>query len=142
MINKVTLVGNLGRDPESRSLPSGQTVTKFSVATKEVWGDSGHRQEKTSWHNVSVFGKQAEACAQYLSKGRLVYVEGRIDYQEYEARDGSGKRYRTEIVARDVKFLGGGNGARREPGDEGDIDSGSGDGQRHAPPLDDDDVPF
>ncbi len=107
-VNKVILIGNLGRDPEVRTTPSGQTVASFSIATSETFNDrTGTRQERTDWHNITVWGKQAEACGQYLKKGRSVYVEGRISYQQYEAKDGSGKRYRTEIVAQRVQFLGG-----------------------------------
>jgi single-strand DNA-binding protein len=82
-------------------------VANFSLATTERFTDrSGARQERTEWHRIVAFGKLAETCAQYLSKGRQVYVEGRLTTREYEAKDGSGKRYRTEIVARQVRFLG------------------------------------
>ncbi|HVN64659.1 MAG TPA: single-stranded DNA-binding protein, partial [Candidatus Binataceae bacterium] len=90
-VNKVILIGNLGRDPEVRYLPSGQAAASFSVATTEVYNDrQGQKQERTEWHNVVVYGKQAENCGQYLKKGRQVYIEGRITYREYEAKDGSG----------------------------------------------------
>src|SRR5271154_5906271 len=106
-VNTVTVVGNLGGDPQTRSLPSGDSVANFSIATTERFVDrSGNRQERTEWHRIVVFGKLADSCAQYLSKGRQVYVEGRLTTREYEAKDGSGKRYRTEIVARQVRFLG------------------------------------
>ncbi len=106
-VNKVILVGNLGRDPEVRYLPSGQTVAKFTLATSDSFSDrAGARQERTEWHNIVVWGKQAELCGQYLKKGRQAYIEGRISNQTYEAKDGSGKRYRTEIVAQRVQFLG------------------------------------
>jgi single-strand DNA-binding protein len=106
-VNSVTVVGNLGGDPQARSLPSGDSVANFSLATTERFKDrNGERQERTEWHRIVAFGKLAEACAQYLSKGRQVYVEGRLTTREYEAKDGSGKRYRTEIVARQVRFLG------------------------------------
>ncbi len=110
-VNKAILIGNLGRDPEIRYLPSGQPVASFSIATTENFNDrTGARQERTEWHNVVVWGKQAELCGQYLKKGRQVYIEGRISNRQYEAKDGSGKRYRTEIVAQRVQFLGGRGG--------------------------------
>ncbi len=106
-VNTVTVIGNLGGDPQTRSLPSGDSVANFSLATTERFTDrNGARQERTEWHRIVIFGKLAETCAQYLSKGRQVYVEGRLTTREYEAKDGSGKRYRTEIVARQVQFLG------------------------------------
>src|SRR5712675_2572605 len=111
-VNKAILVGNLGRDPEVRHIPSGQAVANFTLATSDSYTDrEGARQERTDWHNIVVYGKQAELCGQYLKKGRQVYVEGRISNQTYEAKDGSGKRYRTEIVAQRVQFLGGRAGA-------------------------------
>jgi len=106
-VNTVTVIGNLGGDPQTRSLPSGDSVANFSLATTERFKDrSGARQERTEWHRIVVFGKLADTCGQYLSKGRQVYVEGRLTTREYEAKDGTGKRYRTEIVARQVRFLG------------------------------------
>jgi single-strand DNA-binding protein len=106
-VNSVTVIGNLGGDPQTRSLPSGDSVANFSLATTERFkGRNGERQERTEWHRIVVFGKLADTCAQYLGKGRQVYVEGRLTTREYEAKDGSGKRYRTEIVARQVRFLG------------------------------------
>jgi len=106
-VNTVTVIGNLGGDPQTRSLPSGDSVANFSLATTERFTDrSGARQERTEWHRIVAFGKLAETCAQSLGKGRQVYVEGRLTTREYEAKDGSGKRYRTEIVARQVRFLG------------------------------------
>ena len=107
-VNKIILVGNLGRDPEVRAIPSGQSVCNFSLATTERFtGRDGQSREQTEWHNIVVWGKQADLCGQYLKKGRQIYVEGRITSREYEARDGSGKRYRTEVVAQRVQFLGG-----------------------------------
>ena len=106
-VNTATVIGNLGGDPQTRSLPSGDSVANFSLATTERFTDrSGARQERTEWHRIVVFGKLADTCAQYLGKGRQVYVEGRLTTREYEAKDGTGKRYRTEIVARQVRFLG------------------------------------
>ena len=138
-VNKVILVGNLGRDPEVRYLPSGQPVANFTLATNEVYTDrNGVRQERPEWHNVVVFGKQAELCSKYLKKGRQVYLEGRITTRQYEAKDGSGKRSRTEIVAQRVQFLGGrpGAGAPEEPPDL------SADVETAVPPVEDEDIPF
>jgi single-strand DNA-binding protein len=136
-VNKAILVGNLGRDPELRHIPSGQAVANFSLATSESYSDrNGAKQERTDWHNIVVYGKQAELCGQYLKKGRQVYVEGRLQTREYEAKDGSGKRYRTEIVAQRVQFLGG----RASVTDGGPADFG---GNSDVPPaMDDEDIPF
>ncbi len=103
-LNKAIIIGNLTRDPELRSLPSGYKVTSFSVATDRVWKDkTGNKQQATEYHNVVVFGRQAETSAQYLKKGQSVLVEGRIQTRNWDARDGS-KKYRTEIVADRVQF--------------------------------------
>ncbi|MGH7988328.1 MAG: single-stranded DNA-binding protein [Candidatus Binataceae bacterium] len=140
-VNKAILIGNLGRDPEVRYLPSGQTVANFTLATSDSYTDrSGARQERTDWHNIVVYGKQAELCGQYLKKGRQVYIEGRISNRQYEAKDGSGKRYRSEIVAQRVQFLGGRAGA-------GGAGAGMEDQQpdfagEPPPPMDDEDIPF
>jgi single-strand DNA-binding protein len=139
-VNKAILVGNLGRDPELRYLPSGQTVANFTLATSDSYTDrGGSKQERTDWHNIVVYGKQAELCGQYLKKGRQVYVEGRISNRQWEAKDGTGKRYRTEIVAQRIQFLGGragagANGGMDEPADFGPAD------MPHA--MDDEDIPF
>jgi single-strand DNA-binding protein len=112
VVNKVILVGNLGKDPEVRFTPSGRAVCKFPVATSERWTDQqGQKQERTEWHNVVVWGKQGESCGQYLAKGRQVFVEGSIRSRQYDDKEGN-KRYITEIIARDVRFLGGGGGGR------------------------------
>src|SRR5215831_1358939 len=121
-VNKAILVGNLGSDPEMRYTPSGQGVCEFRVATNESWNDkNGQRQERTEWHRIVVWGKRAEICSKYLSKGRSVYVEGRIQTRTYDDKDGN-KRYITEIVAQDVQFLGGGarDGGGRDAGRGGD----------------------
>lgn len=143
-VNRVILVGNLGKDPEIRYLPtSNQPVASFSLATTERFTDrSGTRQERTEWHNVVVYGKQAENCGQYLKKGRQVFVEGRIQYRNYEARDGSGKRYVTEIVAQNVQFLGGRAGAGGDEPREFAGAGASGSQDPGAPPIDDEDIPF
>jgi len=105
-INKAIIVGRLGQDPELRSTDSGMSVCNFSVATSESWTDNGEKKEKTEWHRVVVWGRQAEVCGKYLIKGSLAYIEGKIQTRKYEDRDGI-DRYSTEVVARDVQFLGG-----------------------------------
>ena len=106
-INKVIVIGNLGANPEVRALPSGQNVANFSLATTERFTDrNGTKQERTDWHRIVAFGRLADTCERFLSKGRQVYVEGRLTTRQYEAKDGSGKRYRTEIVARQLRLLG------------------------------------
>ncbi|RPJ57473.1 MAG: single-stranded DNA-binding protein [Acidobacteria bacterium] len=105
MVNKVILVGRLGKDPEMRYTSGGAPVTNFSLATNESWkGQNGERQERTEWHNIVVWNKLAETCSQYLSKGKLVYIEGRIQTREWDDKDGN-KRRTTEIVASDMKML-------------------------------------
>jgi single-strand DNA-binding protein len=141
-VNKAILIGNLGRDPEIRYLPSGQSVASFTLATSDSYTDrAGSRQERTDWHNIVVFGKQAELCGQYLKKGRQVYIEGRISNRTYEAKDGSGKRTRTEIVAQRVQFLGGRAGAAAGSPDE-PIELGGGSDAAVGSPIDDEDIPF
>jgi single-strand DNA-binding protein len=112
-LNRATVIGFLGGDPELRSLPSGQPVVNFAVATDEACVDKqGQKQERVEWHNVVAFGKLAETCNQYLKKGRQVYVEGRLRTREFEAKNNGGKRQRTEIVANRVQFLGAQPGER------------------------------
>jgi single-strand DNA-binding protein len=107
-LNRATIIGYLGQDLELRNLPTnGQPVVSFAVATDESFTDKdGNRQERVDWHRVVVYGKLAETCHKYLSKGRQIYVEGRLRTREYEARDNAGKLYRTEIIAQRVQFLG------------------------------------
>jgi single-strand DNA-binding protein len=106
-VNKVIVIGNLGTNPNIRALPSGQNVGNFSLATTERFADgNGAKQERTDWHRIVAFGPLADTCDRFLSKGRQVYVEGRLSTRQYEAKDGSGKRYRTEIVARQLRLLG------------------------------------
>ncbi len=106
-VNKVIVIGNLGANPDIRALPSGQNVANFSLATTERFTDRiGAKQERTDWHRIVAFGRLADTCERFLSKGRQVYVEGRLTTRPYEAKDGSGKRYRTEIVARQLRLLG------------------------------------
>jgi len=142
-VNKVILVGNLGNDPDLRTTPSGSSVCEFRIATNESWNDKdGQRQERTEWHRVVVWGKRAEICNKYLSKGRQVYLEGRLRTRSWEDKEGN-KRYTTEIIANDVQFLSGGGagGPGRGGSDEsppfGDSDAG-GFGGGGA----DDDIPF
>ena len=122
-LNKAALIGHLGRDPETRHLDSGTVVCNFSIATNEKYGDS----ESTSWHRIVAFGKLAEICQKYLTKGKAIYIEGRIQYREWEDKDGN-KRTTTEIVARDMVMLGGGDPRPQQPAASMDIK--------------DDDIPF
>jgi single-strand DNA-binding protein len=151
-VNKAILVGNLGRDPELRTTPNGQSVVNFTLATSETWTDkSGERVERTEWHRIVAWGRTAEMCNQYLSKGRTVYVEGRIQTREWEDKDGN-KRYTTEINANTVNFIGprtssGGGGASGESGpsggDGGDAGpSGNAGNAGDAGPPMDDNIPF
>lgn len=155
-VNKVILIGHLGADPDMRYTPSGAGVCELRVATSESWKDkNGQRQERTEWHRVVVWGKTAEICAKYLTKGRQVYVEGRIQTRTYDDKEGV-KRYMTEVIANDVQFLSGGGergagagggGARRgaddgppPPGD--DFGGGGGGGTGFGGGGPDDDIPF
>lgn len=147
MVNKVILIGNLGRDPEVRTTPNGQTVASFTLATSRRWKDKdGNRQEQTEWHNIVVWGRQAETAGQYLTKGKQIYVEGRLQTRSWEDRNSGEKRYKTEIVCDNFQMLGGrgdsGGGARggdhghTEPDDQ-HFGGGAGGGG-----MDDDDIPF
>jgi single-strand DNA-binding protein len=157
-VNKVILVGYLGADPDMKYTPSGQGVCELRLATSESWNDkNGQRQERTEWHRIVVWGKRAEVCSKYLSKGRQVFVEGRIQTRTYDDKDGN-KRYITEIIANDVQFLGGGGrdgaaggGTRGGKSDEGppppsDNDfggyGGGGGGSGGGSGGPDDDIPF
>jgi single-strand DNA-binding protein len=106
-INKVILIGRLGSDPEVRYTPSGVAVANFNIATSEEWKDkdSGEKKERTEWHRIVAWRRLGEICGEYLSKGKQVYVEGRLQTRDWEDRDGN-KRYTTEIIATDVQFLG------------------------------------
>ena len=148
-INKVILVGNLGKDPELSYLPSGQSVAKFSLATSRSYKDkSGEMKEETEWHNIVAWGKLGEICAQYLTKGRQAYVEGRIQSRTWEGRDGQ-KRTTVDIVASDVQMLGGrgeGGGSERSGrsmgGERGSSSADEGSQETGAPEITDDDIPF
>lgn len=134
-LNKALIIGNLTRDPELKSLPSGMQVTSFSVATNRVWKDkAGAKQESTDYHNIVVFGRQAETSAQYLKKGASVLVEGRIQTRSWDGQDGK-KQYRTEIIADRVQFgpragAGGAGGFQDQPA------TPSAPGQKSAPAQD------
>lgn len=164
-LNKVILIGNLGADPEVRYTQGGTAVANFRIATSEQWTDqSGQRQERTEWHRIVAWGKQAELCGEYLRKGRSVCVEGQIQTREWEDREGQ-KRFTTEIKAQSVTFLGGrgdgggygggggrggggsygGGGGGSYGGGGGGYDGGGGggyDGGSPGPSLDDGDIPF
>ena len=140
-VNKVILVGNLGRDAELRYTPGGAAVAKFSLATTEIWNDkSGQRQERTEWHNIDLWGKQAETLTEYLVKGKQVYVEGRLQTDEYTDKEGV-KRKSTKVRCERVVLLGGGGGRGATTARaEGAVAVPS--GAESAEPLTDDDIPF
>lgn len=136
MVNKVILVGRLGRDPELRYTTSGTPVANFSLATDEFWSDpNGERQRRTEWHNIVAWSKLAEICNQYLNKGKLVYVEGRLQTREWDDRDGN-KRRTTEVVASDMRMLGPKGEESREPS------TGREEGKPMEVGITDDDIPF
>ena len=142
-INKVILVGNLGRDPEIRHTQSGQAVATFSVATNRRWRDKeGQQQEKTEWHRVVAWARLAEICAEYLSQGSLVYLEGRLQTRDGEDPDAN-KGYRTEVVVLEMEMLGRrGDAARGAPQDAPSVPPGPGDTPGATPPPGGDDIPF
>ncbi|HXN15277.1 MAG TPA: single-stranded DNA-binding protein [Usitatibacter sp.] len=128
-VNKVILIGNLGRDPETRYMPDGGAITNISIATTETWKDkAGEKQEKTEWHRVAFFGKLAEIAGEYLKKGSQVYVEGRLQTRKWQDKEGQDK-YTTEIVADRMQMLGSRQGAaasaeREAPEREGSAPKG------------------
>lgn len=140
-VNKVILIGNLGADPEVRYTASGTAVGNFNIATSEQWNDKdGQRQERTEWHRIVVWAGLAERCAEYLNKGRKVYVEGRLQTRQWDDRDGN-KRYTTEVVAQGVTFLDSkGQGSNTGDSTASGPPAPSADG--YSPPMTDDDVPF
>jgi len=147
-VNKVILVGRLGKDPELRSTTSGTSVCEFTIATGESWkGKDGQTQERTEWHRIVVWGRLGEICSKFLSKGRQVFLEGRIQTRSWEDKDGN-KRYTTEIVARDVQFLGSGAGGGNRGGSDGppppsdDFGAASGEGFGGSGDGGGDDIPF
>lgn len=124
MINKVILLGNLGKDPDTRFTATGKAVTRFSLATSNTWvNGNGEKQQATEWHTVVVWGKQGEACGQFLEKGRQVYVEGELRHRSFDNKEGK-EQHVTEIVAQKVRFLGGSNNgkAKEEPPPQVDPD--------------------
>lgn len=123
-VNKVIIVGRLGQDPEMKAVGQGATVTRLNVATSENWVDkNGQKQERTEWHRITVWGKLAEICGKYLSKGRQVYVEGKLQTRSWE--DNGQKKYATEIVASTVQFLGSA-GSETSAGSHGKTESQGG----------------
>ena len=144
-LNKVILIGNLGRDPEVRYMPNGEAVCNFSIATSETWKDQhGQKQERTEWHNITLYRRMAEVAGQYLKKGSLVYIEGRIQSRKYTGKDGI-ERTAYEIIGSEMKMLGGGN----DSGQQNAQHTPPAPPSRQAPaapgqPVDDidDDVPF
>lgn len=118
-VNKVILVGNLGRDPELRYTQNGKPVCQLNVATTRQWGKGDDRKEETEWHRVTVWDKAAEACNKFLEKGRQVYVEGRLQTRKYEDKEGVTK-YATDIIAETVQFLGGKGGGKSDSDEFGD----------------------
>ncbi len=165
-VNKAIIIGRLGRDPELKYTPDGTAIANFSVATSEEWKDknTGEKKERTEWHRIVAYRKLAEICGEYLSKGKQVYIEGRIQTREWVDKD-SVKRYTTEIVAADVQFLGSRDGSapaesRRAPNPDYDHgqrygggsapgpSAGGGGGnygggmKNQPPPPGDDDIPF
>jgi single-strand DNA-binding protein len=160
MVNKVILVGNLGKDPEVRYTSGGQAVANLRIATSRSWTDkqSGQRKEETEWHDVEVWGKQAEQCGEYLAKGRQVYVEGRLKTDKWQDKQSGQERSKVKVVADTVRFLGGRGGAAgaaaaggrppaseeppggfEEPPDSGGHGAGGGGGGGGGGP---DDIPF
>lgn len=145
-LNKVILIGNLGADPELRYTQGNQPVLSMRLATTESFVNrAGERQERTDWHNVTLWGKRAEALSKFLTKGRTICVEGRIQYRSYEDRDGN-KRTATDIVASNVILMGGGGGGGGRRGDVGghggDFGGGAFGGGDFGGSDFDDDVPF
>lgn len=144
-INKVILVGRLGRDPELKYTASGTPFCRFSMATDDSWTDkgSGERSERTEWHNIVVWDKLAEICNNYLTKGRLVYIEGSLQTREWDDKEGV-KRKTTEVRARDMVMLGGGPGGSEGGGGGGGSRPSSGppSGGDGGSAITDDDIPF
>jgi single-strand DNA-binding protein len=150
-VNKVILIGRLGRDPEMKYTGTGTPFCRFSIATDDSWTDktSGERQERTEWHNIVVWDRLAEICNEYLRKGRLVYIEGALQTREWDDQEGN-KRKITEVRARDMVLLGspqseggGGGSQQRRTMSAGSSAAPSGGSENGgAPPITDDDIPF
>jgi single-strand DNA-binding protein len=143
-INKAIIVGRLGKDPEMRYMPDGTAVANFSVATSEDWKDkaTGEKKERTEWHRIVAFRKLGEICGEYLAKGKLVYIEGRIQTRAWDDKDGN-KRYTTEIVASDMQMLGSKDeGVKKGSGEFDSGFKGGGNYSRSEGPVGEDDIPF
>jgi single-strand DNA-binding protein len=137
-VNKVILVGNLGRDAEVKVTAGGQSVASFSIATTETWTKDGEKKEKTEWHRIVLWGRQADTLQPYLTKGKQIYVEGRLETRQWE-KDGQ-KHYTTEIKADRIVLLGGGAGRGMDRSDRADV--GYADPMKDPTPITDDDIPF
>jgi single-strand DNA-binding protein len=152
-VNKVILVGNLGADPETRSMPSGMTVTNIRVATSESWKDktSGAQQEKTEWHSIALFGRLGEVAAEYLRKGSQVFIEGKLRTRKWQDKQGN-DRYTTEIIADNMQMLGARGGGAAAAGERAGSAASREDFDQTPPPPPaassgakedfDDDIPF
>lgn len=142
-VNKVILVGRLGTDPEVKNVSANSTVARLSLATSEAWTDKeGQKQERTEWHRVVVWGKLADLCGKYLSKGRQVYIEGRLQTRSWEDQQGQ-KRYTTEIVANTVQFLGATGASAGDSRDTGSQSSSANDNFGPEPSFNsDEEIPF
>ena len=146
-INKVILVGRLGRDPEMKYTSGGTAYCRFSIATDDSWTDkgSGEKQDRTEWHSIVVWDRLAEICNQYLTKGKIVYIEGSLQTREWDDKEGV-KRKSTKVRCDRVVLLGGGGGGRGASADRGGDSMGGGHGHAPSPdisePLTDDDIPF
>jgi single-strand DNA-binding protein len=153
-VNKVILIGNLGADPETRSMPSGMTVANIRIATSESWKDkqSGEQKERTEWHHVALFGRLGEIAGEYLRKGAQVYIEGSLRTRKWQDKEGR-DRYTTEIIANDMQMIGGRAGAGAGSGAGSGGGTGSYEARDRAPAAEpagagasaegfDDDIPF
>ena len=141
-VNKVILVGNLGRDAELRYTPGGAAVATLNMATTEVWNDrNNQRQERTEWHRVVLWGKTAESLQEYLTKGKQIYVEGRLQTRQWDDKDGN-KRYTTEIKADRVTLLSGGGGRGGAATERGGSPPAAGGDEPPVEPMTEDDIPF
>lgn len=137
-VNKVILIGNLGKDPDLRYTPGGKAVASFSLATSERWtNQEGQKQESTTWHNIVAWGKQAEVMKEYLSKGRQVYIEGRIQNRSYDDKEGN-KKYISEVVVQNFTFLGSRDSGSRPSSNSAPEESP----QQSVPDSPEDDLPF
>ena len=148
-INKVILVGNLGKDPEVRSTPGGQRVANFSLATSRAWtSQDGQKQEKTEWHSIVAWGKLADICERYLTKGKQIYVEGRLETRSWQDKESGQTKYRTEVICETMQMLGRAGADRNGEGGYEPPSRGGAPDESYAPagggggPAPDDDLPF